>query len=180
VKNNILSAFGLSLLASLIAGFGGCSGDDDNPAPSDPEVTGGSSGAGGTSAGGSGGNGTEASTSTNGSSGGSAGETGSTSTSSGGSAGETGSTSAGGSSSTTTSAGGSSSVTNTEGTTTTSTTGGLPTCDELGDDGCWDLATCTPAEEAHILNACSEGDCFAFDNVARLPLYNNGELPSVP
>jgi hypothetical protein len=43
--------------------------------------------------------------------------------------------------------------------------------------GCWD---CAPTENVHFLNACTDASCSPFDNVARLPLYNNGDLPPLP
>lgn len=46
-----------------------------------------------------------------------------------------------------------------------------------GEDGCY---SCEPVENEHFLNACTDADCVPFDNVARLPLYNGGDLPPVP
>jgi hypothetical protein len=45
---------------------------------------------------------------------------------------------------------------------------------------CFDQALCTPAQLTEFLNGCTDGQCIAFDNVARLPLYNNGALPPLP
>ncbi|APR83760.1 Hypothetical protein A7982_09109 [Minicystis rosea] len=54
-------------------------------------------------------------------------------------------------------------------------TGGAPNCD--GPNGCF---SCSPTKTVEFLNACTDAQCSPFDNVARLPLYNNGNLPSVP
>lgn len=53
--------------------------------------------------------------------------------------------------------------------------GGDPAC--TGKDGCY---ACAPQNNAQILQACTSAQCSPFDNVARLPLYNNGDLPPVP
>jgi hypothetical protein len=44
-------------------------------------------------------------------------------------------------------------------------------------EGCWD---CAPTQNVHFLNACTDAACSPFDNVARLPLYNGGDLPPIP
>ncbi|NUP07293.1 MAG: hypothetical protein HOW73_14660 [Polyangiaceae bacterium] len=46
-----------------------------------------------------------------------------------------------------------------------------------GPDGCF---ACEPTKNEHFLNACTEAQCSPFDNEARLPLYNGGDLPPVP
>ena len=44
--------------------------------------------------------------------------------------------------------------------------------------GCF---SCKPASLTDFLNACTDGQCAPFDNVARLPLYEPGKaLPPVP
>jgi hypothetical protein len=53
--------------------------------------------------------------------------------------------------------------------------GGAPNCD--GPNGCY---SCPPKTGAQLLNACTTSQCSPFDNVARLPLYNNGTLPPIP
>ena len=50
-----------------------------------------------------------------------------------------------------------------------------PAC--VGEDGCY---ACDPTNDPEFLNACTEAQCSAFDNEARLPLYNGGDLPPVP
>jgi hypothetical protein len=57
----------------------------------------------------------------------------------------------------------------------TGTGGAPPKCD--GPNGCY---ACPPKTGVQILNACSGSQCSPFDNVARLPLYNNGNLPPIP
>ena len=55
-------------------------------------------------------------------------------------------------------------------------TGGVPpNCD--GPSGCY---SCPPKTGNQFLNACTNSQCSPFDNVARLPLYNNGNLPAIP
>jgi hypothetical protein len=97
------------------------------------------------------------------------------STSATGGTGTGGSTSSGGGGSTggTTSSGGG----GTGGTVTTGGggTGGAPNCD--GPNGCY---SCKPTVDVQFLNACTNAQCSPFDNVARLPLYNGGNLPPVP
>lgn len=44
-------------------------------------------------------------------------------------------------------------------------------------NGCW-VGPATNSNQA--LNACTDGTCTPFNNVQRLPLYNNGNLPAVP
>lgn len=53
--------------------------------------------------------------------------------------------------------------------------GGAPNCD--GPNGCY---SCPPTKNEQFLNACTSAQCSPFDNAARLPLYNNGNLPPVP
>jgi hypothetical protein len=48
-------------------------------------------------------------------------------------------------------------------------------CD--GPAGCYD---CPPHTNSQFLNQCTNAQCAAFDNAARLPLYNGGNLPPVP
>lgn len=50
-----------------------------------------------------------------------------------------------------------------------------PSC--TSDAGCF---VCEPIELVDFLNACTDSTCQPFDNVARLPLYNNGALPPLP
>jgi hypothetical protein len=45
---------------------------------------------------------------------------------------------------------------------------------------CFQQDVCEPAQPTEFLNGCTDGQCIAFDNVARLPLYNNGTLPPLP
>ncbi len=45
---------------------------------------------------------------------------------------------------------------------------------------CFDLASCEPATTEDLLNGCTDVGCIPFDNVARLPRYNNGNLPPLP
>lgn len=53
--------------------------------------------------------------------------------------------------------------------------GGGVNCDDPS--GCYD---CPPVTNDQHLNACTDAQCTPFDNVARLPLYNGGNLPPVP
>ena len=53
--------------------------------------------------------------------------------------------------------------------------GGGQDCD--GPDGCYD---CKPTSNVQHLNACTDAQCSKFDDVARLPLYNGGDLPALP
>ena len=53
--------------------------------------------------------------------------------------------------------------------------GAPPECN--GPNGCF---ACPPKTGNQILNACTGSQCSPFDNVARLPLYNNGTLPPLP
>jgi hypothetical protein len=69
------------------------------------------------------------------------------------------------------------------GTTTTTTgvggaggQGGAPP-DCNGPNNCY---KCPPLTEPQFLNHCTAAQCSPFDNVARLPLYNNGNLPAIP
>ena len=39
---------------------------------------------------------------------------------------------------------------------------------------------CEPTQLTDFLNGCTDGQCLPFDNVARLPRYNNGALPPLP
>jgi hypothetical protein len=52
------------------------------------------------------------------------------------------------------------------------------------DPGCSGAAgcfKCEPVTNDNFLNACTNGQCTPFDNVARLPLYKAGQpLPPVP
>lgn len=170
MKLNNIQRLGLSVALCFSFAVNACGSDDDNPSPDEDDfVTGGSSGNGGSG-------GTDAKTTTNGGSGGTdagaaGGSGGTTTTDAGGSAGAP-TTDAGG-------AGGTRA-------TTTNTTGGgtggtgLPECDEPTDEECFDLSACSPTEEVHVLNQCTESNCFAYDNAANLPLYNGGDLPPVP
>ena len=60
-------------------------------------------------------------------------------------------------------------------TSSTGGTGGAPNCD--GPNGCF---SCPPTKNVEFLNACTDAQCSPFDDKARLPLYNNGNLPPVP
>jgi hypothetical protein len=55
------------------------------------------------------------------------------------------------------------------------TGGAPPSCD--GVNGCY---SCPPKTGNQLLNACTGSQCSPFDNVARLPLYNSGNLPAIP
>ena len=46
-----------------------------------------------------------------------------------------------------------------------------------GADACY---ACSPATTIEFLNACTSAQCLPFDNTARLPLYNGGNLPPLP
>lgn len=46
-----------------------------------------------------------------------------------------------------------------------------------GPNGCY---SCKPATNVQFLNACTGAQCSKFDDAARLPLYNNGNLPELP
>ncbi len=46
--------------------------------------------------------------------------------------------------------------------------------------GCFKTDICEPVQLDQFLNACTAVQCIRFDNVARLPLYNNGALPPLP
>lgn len=43
-----------------------------------------------------------------------------------------------------------------------------------------DCYACPPKVDEQFLNACTAAQCAPFDNVTRLPLYNNGNLPPLP
>lgn len=45
---------------------------------------------------------------------------------------------------------------------------------------CFDQSSCEPEEPGDFLNGCTSAQCIPFDNVARLPRYNNGNLPQLP
>lgn len=45
---------------------------------------------------------------------------------------------------------------------------------------CFVQTTCEPTELTDFLNGCTDSQCIEFDNVARLPRYNNGSLPPLP
>lgn len=45
---------------------------------------------------------------------------------------------------------------------------------------CFDQASCEPSTTEDFLNGCTDVGCIPFDNVARLPRYNNGNLPPLP
>jgi hypothetical protein len=49
--------------------------------------------------------------------------------------------------------------------------------DCTGENECF---SCEPVQLTDFLNACTDGTCFPFDNVARLPRFNNGDLPPLP
>lgn len=86
-----------------------------------------------------------------------------TTTSASGTGGSSATSSTGSSASSTTGAGGG------------GTGGAPPNCD--GVNGCY---SCPPKTGNQLLNACTGAQCSPFDNVARLPLYNNGNLPAIP
>lgn len=44
---------------------------------------------------------------------------------------------------------------------------------------CFDQNTCEPTEDVDFLNGCTDGSCVGFDNTARLPHYNGGNLPAL-
>jgi hypothetical protein len=46
-----------------------------------------------------------------------------------------------------------------------------------GENGCY---ACPPTTLEHYLNRCTGAQCVPFDDAARLPLYNGGNLPPVP
>jgi hypothetical protein len=46
--------------------------------------------------------------------------------------------------------------------------------------GCFRQDACEPDDDTDFLNGCTDGSCVAFDNAARLPLYNAGTLPPLP
>jgi hypothetical protein len=54
-------------------------------------------------------------------------------------------------------------------------TGGQVDCN--GPNNCY---KCPPVAELQFLNQCTASQCSPFDNAARLPLYNNGNLPPLP
>jgi hypothetical protein len=45
---------------------------------------------------------------------------------------------------------------------------------------CFDQTVCEPTEDTDFLNGCTDNQCIPFANAARLPLYNNGNLPPLP
>jgi hypothetical protein len=47
----------------------------------------------------------------------------------------------------------------------------------LGPNDCW---LCTPTNDGQFLNHCTDAQCSFFDDAARLPLYNGGNLPPLP
>lgn len=135
-----------------------CSDDNDNAEPGSPTFntsTGGSAGSGGSTAG-SGGSVAGSGGSTAGSGGSPAGAGGSTAGSGGSTAGSGGSTAGSGGS-----AAGSG--------------GAAGSCD--GANGCY---ACTPVTLEQHLNQCTDSQCVPFDNAARLPLFNGGNLPPIP
>lgn len=79
----------------------------------------------------------------------------------------------------TTGGGGGDATTATTGTGTggsgTGGSGGVLDCD--GPNGCYD---CPPQTDKQFHEACTDANCSPFDDVARLPLYNNGNLPAIP
>lgn len=77
--------------------------------------------------------------------------------------------------STSTSSGSSTSSTSATGTGGGGTGGAPPNCN--GPNDCY---SCPPKTGNQFLNACTGSQCSPFDNVARLPLYNNGNLPPIP
>lgn len=57
-------------------------------------------------------------------------------------------------------------------------TGGVaPNC--LDPSGCFS-ASCAPQSTDQFLNRCTDSLCAPFDNAARLPLFNGGNLPPLP
>lgn len=54
-------------------------------------------------------------------------------------------------------------------------TGGQANC--VGPDGCF---SCAPKTDLEHLNACTDAQCSKFDNAAKLPLYDGGNLPPLP
>ncbi len=46
--------------------------------------------------------------------------------------------------------------------------------------GCFKSDVCQPQQLDDFLNACTTVPCQEFDNTARLPLYNDGNLPPLP
>lgn len=46
--------------------------------------------------------------------------------------------------------------------------------------GCFKSDVCEPTQLTDYLNACTTVACETFDDVTRLPLYNNGNLPPLP
>jgi hypothetical protein len=50
-----------------------------------------------------------------------------------------------------------------------------PSC--TSDAGCF---VCEPVTTPDFLNACTDSTCIPFDNEARLPRYNHGNLPPLP
>lgn len=45
---------------------------------------------------------------------------------------------------------------------------------------CFQQDVCEPTQLTDFLNSCTGAQCVAFDDVARLPRYNNGNLPPLP
>ncbi len=45
---------------------------------------------------------------------------------------------------------------------------------------CFQQDVCAPTEDVDFLNGCTDQQCIAFDNAARLPRFNNGSLPPLP
>lgn len=44
---------------------------------------------------------------------------------------------------------------------------------------CFQHDVCEPTQDVDFLNGCTDEQCVPFDNVARLPRYNNGNLPAL-
>ncbi len=45
---------------------------------------------------------------------------------------------------------------------------------------CFLQSACEPDEDTDFLNGCTSGQCLPYDNVVRLPRFNNGNLPPLP
>jgi hypothetical protein len=57
-----------------------------------------------------------------------------------------------------------------------------PTCfDPSGTPAhCFLQTTCVPEDDVDFLNGCTDGQCIPYDNPARLPRFNGGNLPPLP
>ncbi len=180
--SSLLALFGLGVFVAQ-----GC-GNDSNPAPTPPTVTGGTAGSGGSGAkGGSGGkggsgnsgnesgNGPEGGTGDTGANGGSGGKGGSSAKGGGGGKGGSGAKGGTGSGNTgnTGNTGNEGGSGNESGANNGGAGAGNVSCDPVGQYQCF---PCPPTTNVEYLNRCNDTSCSKFDNATRIQNFN-GTLP---